>query len=322
MEVYTNQFLRNLTSGYTAGDTSLHVDSAAPVAVQTGTFRARLANTSNTILKVTAGAATTTWTVAAEANDANCSSGNSVLACEWSAGAVDAVRADQCQTGARASATTAKAGNLYLPNDGVSILRDTGSAFAGWGPIYPLSAPAAFSNWSWLNQGTASGGDINGGIYLRAPSVGGTNLRVLKKSLGSPPYTIVMAFLETMFAGGNTRSGMVLYESTSGKLTTFGPSGDSARSIDHWNSTTSFASGTAGFALHANVRSPLVFWRIVNDNTNLTFSISADGQQWVQIFQESKTAFFSGAATDAGIFIDSEGSTLDVVLSLIHSTGF
>src|SRR5579884_2746896 len=95
MEVYTNRFLRDLTSNYTAGDTALHVSAAAPAPLQNGTFRVRLANAANTLLKVTGGAATTTWTVTAEANDAACTAGsNAVLGPEVTAGMLDQIRRD------------------------------------------------------------------------------------------------------------------------------------------------------------------------------------------------------------------------------------
>jgi hypothetical protein len=98
VEVYTNRFLRDLTANYTAGDTSLHVSAAAPAAVQGGTFRVRLANVQNTLLKVTGGANTTTWTVVAEANDANCAAGsNVVLGPEVTAGMLDAIRNDDAR---------------------------------------------------------------------------------------------------------------------------------------------------------------------------------------------------------------------------------
>jgi hypothetical protein len=62
--------------------------------VQTGTFRVRLANTQNTLLAVTGGASTTTWTVVAEANDANCPLGpNAVFGGEITAGGMRALLA-------------------------------------------------------------------------------------------------------------------------------------------------------------------------------------------------------------------------------------
>jgi hypothetical protein len=94
-EVYDNQFTVTLSSGYTAGSGTLSVSAAAPVSVQTGTFRVRLGNTQGTLLKVTAGAATTTWTVTVEANDANASSGATVYGCEFTAGGFSQVLTDR-----------------------------------------------------------------------------------------------------------------------------------------------------------------------------------------------------------------------------------
>jgi hypothetical protein len=92
-EVYCNQFILDLASNYTAGSGTLVVSAAAPAAIQTGTFRVRLGNTQNTILSTTNVGTTTTWTVTAESNDANCTSGaGKVMGPEVSAGMLDAIR--------------------------------------------------------------------------------------------------------------------------------------------------------------------------------------------------------------------------------------
>jgi hypothetical protein len=197
----------------------------------------------------------------------------------------------------------------------------SGGAAGIWASLYNLTAPPVYSAWSWLNQGTATGGDVTGlGVYLRAPAVAGTNLRVLKRALGAAPWDIHFCALEAMYPSGNTRSGIALYESTTGKLTTLGPSQDASRNVDHWNSTTSFASGGMPFNSNIVARGPLVFWRIRNDGTNLIYYVSMDGVNWVQIGTEPITAFFTTAATDAGFFIDSEGNSYDVLLTVIHWT--
>lgn len=291
MEVYTNQFLRDLSSNYTAGDTSLHVSSAAPVAVQTGTFRVRLANTQNTLLKVTAGAATTTWTVTAEANDASCAAAsNAVLGCEVTAGMIDGIKAD--------------------------IL--AASAFP-----FPVTAPPAYSAWSWLNQGTATGGDITtpAGVYLRAPNVSGTNLRVLKRAAPATPWTATISVIPLMQTGGNTRAGLCVYNSGNGRLVSIGMSNDTSTVADNWNSTTSFSGTLANFQPAATTRAPMHFYRIANDGTNLTLAISADSYNYITLLTPTLAAFIS-AVTDIGFFIDSEANGKDVILTLVHCSGW
>jgi hypothetical protein len=85
-EVYTTPFTVTLASAYTAGASTISVSGAAPSAVQSGTFRVRLANSANTVLVVTNAGSGTTWNVSAEFNDANAASGATVYGCEFTPG--------------------------------------------------------------------------------------------------------------------------------------------------------------------------------------------------------------------------------------------
>ena len=56
-------------------------------------------------------------------------------------------------------------GDLFLPSNGFHLERDTGAAWVPWGPIFPMTKPPALSTWAWINQGTATADETNGGIY-------------------------------------------------------------------------------------------------------------------------------------------------------------
>lgn len=325
-ELYTNQFLRDLTANYTAGSGTLSVSAAAPTAIQAGTFRVRLANTQNTLLIVTAGAATTTWTVTAEANDANCSAGpNAVLGCEVTAGMLDQIRSDEAGSGTFASRPAAyKAGTLYFPTDGPSLSRDTGSAFNNWGPLFPITAPPALANWTWVNQGTATAADAGGAVSMYVPTVGGTNWRMLvRPAPGSTPWTVVMGFASINHSSGNTRSGMVLYNNSSTKLIDWSQSNDSSRSISEWNSPTSWSGGGSPFTPAPETRWPVNFYRVNNDGTNLNFSIGPTpvGPHWIPIASQTLASWIS-SVTHIGFGIDGEGNSYDMIILLFHSSGF
>jgi hypothetical protein len=246
VEVYTVPFTVTLTSAYTAGNTSLAVSAAAPAAIQTGTFRVRLSNTSGTLLKVTAGAATTTWTVVAEANDASAVSGSIVYGCEITAGMIDQIRSEQIQTGIFSGYTAQKNGNLYLTTDAGVLVRDTGSSLAYWGPIYPLTPPPSQSTLTWVNQGTATAVDINGGILLTAPANAGDSLRCLFKTMPATPYTFTILFDYDGFSSSFTGAGIAIRDSASGKIVTFMYSflTSYVYGTGNWNSATSNSSST------------------------------------------------------------------------------
>jgi hypothetical protein len=145
-EVYTNPFTVTLTANYTAGDTTLSVSGAAPVAIQTGTFRVRLANSSNTVLKVTAGASTTTWTVVAEFNDANAVSGATVYGCEV--------------TPAMLTALLPVATPPYLSINGRKYVAVT---------MFPATAPD-LTSFSYIQGTTTNTTGANGSVLVRNTS--------------------------------------------------------------------------------------------------------------------------------------------------------
>lgn len=318
MEVYTNQFTRNLTSNYTAGSGSISVSAAAPAAVQTGTFRVRLANASNTLLKVTGGASTTTWTVTAEANDANCTAGsNAVLACEVTAGMLDQIRADQVQTGAYASAASAKTGNLYLPTDGTSLLRDTGSAFANWGPLFPLT-PFNDSAFSWINQDSATTSSAGGVTYLSRAGGGSDWMRMRAKNVpGSTPYSVVCAFIPHVAEENYGAVGIWIGESGSTpRAHTVVYSFNGSRAIRGYlfSSPTSYG-GSNLFTYPLDHPGP-TFFKIRNDGTNLVFSYSVDGINFVQLASAARLSFLTNVS-QWGVHLDTLNCAWPVGMSIL-----
>lgn len=213
---------------------------------------------------------------------------------------------------------------LTPTSSGKTIAASGGGGGGGSNWFYSLTAPPALASWTWLNQGSATASDVTlasgTGVALVAPNLSGTSLKCLLLSTPARPFTITFAALSVQHNGGSTRAGIVLYESSSGKLVTWSASNDTLRSRDLWNSTTSFNSGNTPYNKIPEISAPLTFWRIVVDNTHLTYYLSADQVTWVQTLQESLTAWFSSGPNNAGFFIDNEGNGYSVVLTCVHWT--
>lgn len=123
-------------------------------------------------------------------------------------------------TGTDASKTPSADGNLFLPNNGYQWYRDTGVAFAPWGPIFPLTSPGLLSTWTWRNQGSATAADSNGGVVLSVASEAGNNLHILEKTV-SGSFTVDWMGLQFQHTANATRSGIAIVDSASGKVITF-----------------------------------------------------------------------------------------------------
>lgn len=229
---------------------------------------------------------------------------------------------DSTTTAANASRPSASNdGNLFLPNNGFYIERDTGAAWAPWGPIYPMVAPPS-SGWSWVNQGSAAVDTTNGGIYLNSPAQGNvTDFHLYVRSAPTPPYVIDTYIKGLLFAKNYLTLGLLWRQSSDGKFVTAHHQFNSnVNTVDAVFSVEKFSGPAAGAG--AYVGQPIVemfnWVRIADDNTSRIVSVSIDGQHWHQYHSVSRTDYLT--ANQVGIFAASGNNatpTQDVALHLL-----
>lgn len=223
-------------------------------------------------------------------------------------------------------------GRLFLPTDGYQIEREDGTSWSPWGPLFPLTAPID-ANYAWINQGGASVETTFGGIYLLAPTGAGGNVRLRKKSAPSTPYTITAGFIPFMppTTGTFPGVGLTFRESGTSKLITMGwnheNNADSEiivrAAISKWNSATSFnlnyssGDGVKYQDILTSMTSTIVWYRIGNDGTDLTFAYSADGRHFVTMFTKAKNDFFSTGPDEVGFHAFSTTSGADTGILLL-----
>ncbi len=207
-------------------------------------------------------------------------------------------------------------GDLFLPSNGVVIERDTGAAWAPWGPIFPLS-PVPTTGWSWVNQGGATVDTTYGGIYLTVPATASQNTRLYVRSAPSTPYTITaLVQLRMAFTGANDyiEAGLSFRQSSNGRLATFGL--QQVGTGTYWsfilaklNSETSWNSNYTADWLSRFSSHPIWF-RIADNGTNRVCSWSMDGQHWIQVHSVGRTDFLT--ADQVGIFASANHATLSM----------
>jgi hypothetical protein len=180
------------------------------------------------------------------------------------------------------------------------------------------------SSFAWVNQGSSTVADADGGLYIETPGATGYNIRLLKKAPPSPPYSIVAGIVPSLALNGATGQpacGIAFRESSSGKIFTIGvevindkmPSylvvkNASATSLTTQNKTGEWFAPAAPFWL-----------KIEDDNTNLKFYGSGNGRNWVQWFSESRTTFLLGGPDEVGVWINQNGSNdLASAMDLVH----
>jgi hypothetical protein len=216
------------------------------------------------------------------------------------------------QTGTHASRPAAgNAGRIYLPNDGFSIGRDSGTAWETFGPVFPLTNPPT-GVWSWNNQGTATISESKDALALFAPANGNTNdLKMREKVTPATPYTMTAYLRGTGINKNNHQWGVYLRQSGAGTgtgriMAFFNGQAQASVAIpgldiyiaDIANATSAY--GT--FYRAVNIMEAVRWFRIADDGTNITFSISADGQNWVALITQSRLTYLLQGPDRIGFF--------------------
>jgi hypothetical protein len=173
--------------------------------------------------------------------------------------------------------------------------------------------------------GVASVLDQAGTILLRAPGDAGDNHRILTVAAPSAPWTLIAAlqvFAMTEDAGSSQNHGIVLRESSTGKLYSLALNRNSTApqrfALDRWTNETTF-SGNAWRNTNPIFHSDVLWLKVEDNNTNLLFSLSDDGVNWVQVFSESRTQFMFTAPNQCGITSNNRGSAAkDALIRLVH----
>jgi hypothetical protein len=287
-EKFANLAETTLAASYTSGTTTLSVASAAGFPT-VGVFRVRLGNTGKTIWRVDS-VSGTTFTGAAEANDANANSG-------------DAVKIVASRAVAERFTQSPESGDIRLPS-GVS-------AADFYGPIFKVTPMPDVSSWTWVNQGAAAFTQANGHVWLRKAGTGaGNNLTALVKSQPSTPYTITVGLIvRALSAGGYVGPGICFRESGSGELFVMVLAMSTAQvneviDIHKQNSATSFNS--TKFTCSTAHRPAVAWLRISNDGSTLRFSYSHDKVNWVELTNEAVGTFLT--PNQVGLVFYNEGS--------------
>jgi hypothetical protein len=189
------------------------------------------------------------------------------------------------------------------------------------------------SDFSWTNQGTASVSDLAGTIVLRAPSTAGNQFRIQRRTAPGTPWTLTAGLkLHVQGVDGGTincQLGIIARQSTSGKFISLAvnrKSTDPQRfAIDHWTNETTYGGSTPFLGKNQIFHSDVIWMRINDNGTNLIFSVSDDGIEWIQLLSQSRSALMTlnGGVTgpdQIGFASNNGGDTTapDALFRLLH----
>ena len=292
-EKFANLAETTLASSYTSGGSSISVASAVGFP-SAGPFRVRLGNGGKTIFRVDS-VSGTTFTGAAEANDANAGSGDSV----------------------KIVATRAVAERFIQTPDAGEIQAYAGVSGADrYGPLWKLT-PLDQSGWAWVNQGGAAVTQSGGVVLLTGPSNASDSFRIRKTSAPGTPYSVT-ALVRARYssAAANQQNAGICFRDGTGKLYVwYVSSAGQVQAVKWTNETTFSAVGAVNLSI-VGIPGAWHWLRLTDDGTNLKFLLSLDGVHFKEYGSEGRTAFFGSGPTEYGIHLDTTASSGEVGLSV------
>jgi hypothetical protein len=174
------------------------------------------------------------------------------------------------------------------------------------------------SGYTLQNTGTASMANASNGrgIVLTVPTAADT-VRFVRKN-GAPPATPYSVTVRAMPVsnrhGGTSRMCVVLRNSTSGRLITFGKQDDFNLYAQRW---AAYSTGGGNILLQGGVFSRVLPWlRISNDGTTLTFQCSPDGDNWFTYTTEALATYITatgGSVDEVGFGTTTQNAGFTVV---------
>jgi hypothetical protein len=208
------------------------------------------------------------------------------------------LQTDGVNNGSQSLLNLAAGSGITLTDDGfgqITIAGGASPANSYWDLTFPTTnaVPPVDADYSWINQVTATktvntGNSIN--LLAEINASPSWNMRV--KTQPATPYTIDAAFTYLAVFNFN-RVAIGFRESATGKLTLF-QADFNGLLVENWTSPT--VQSSQPLAPNANgYIGGLVFFRIANDGTNLIFSASPDGRNYVQLLSVAKNSFFTTA---------------------------
>lgn len=189
--------------------------------------------------------------------------------------------------------------------------------------IYSLTPPPVVSNWTFVNQGTATKTDVadpETGILLEDLTGNASlNYRIIKQSIVSTPFNYDAAFKFNVTSANWVTAGFCIRQSSDGKFISFGIVQNSSVGAA-WTIRIIKHSGVTDYGTLVNQYAPLpglgIFLRYSDDGTNRTFYYSVDAQNWAYMYAEARTTYLT--ADEIGIQLVVNNTSAKGKLGLIH----
>lgn len=172
------------------------------------------------------------------------------------------------------------------------------------------------SDFTWVNQGTATATDLDNGPILMYDMTAGGN-RILSRSAPSTPYTITAAFRPHLQHLTTCSVFLGFRESSTGKLSLIAICKSQEHFVYNYSDPSTFNS-----AVWARTTYPYnthIHWlRISDDGANIKFETSMTGLAWQELANPSRTSYMAGGPDQVVWGVNANSTTDHVHAALVH----
>lgn len=200
--------------------------------------------------------------------------------------------------------TPATSGLLYLPTDGISVLRDDSAAWTPWGPLHPLTKPPLVANWTQVNMTGGSAVDNKGGIILTSGNTAANNYQILARTKPGTVWRVTAGFYYMMNNAQYQSLGVGFRSSSSGYFSMLAHVYDASFKVQNMTNETTFSATAATEGTW--VRSNFMFIRIGDNGSSRVYEFSFDGQMFSTVYSIGRTEFLT--ADQAIICVNGDSS--------------
>ena len=197
------------------------------------------------------------------------------------------------QASSTGSAVSFSAGTKY------AILSENGASLSGGSSAYdaPPTKPAA-SDFIQLNfAGTTTVVDGSSSVILKETAISTTTVRAIVRTAPTAPFSLYSRIDFSKRLQSGTAGGIILRNSSNGKVVIIGTSGSISFVCTNWNSLTSFSGSV--FQLNLTGRFP-VWYRVDVTSTGYSIFTSPDGYDYDSALSTQTLASFIGAIDQVG----------------------
>lgn len=166
--------------------------------------------------------------------------------------------------------------------------------------------PMDVSDFTWLNQGSATAIDHNGGILMTMPNEANHNIRGKYITAPSTPYRLdaLVQFNcgATESGSSGTYMGLFLRESSTSELIIMAARFAHVWAMWHFTDETTFS---AGIDSAVEMNDTCAWLAIEDDGTDINGYASRDGINYQKFWTDGRTAKLAGGANQVGFFCNS-----------------